>query len=266
MRALEAARRAPARSRWWSTPTSPTSRGPRRRPTPTCTASGSGREPAMPHYGGSTTGCSRASRAGRAPAARPLRGRGDDDRPLARASCSTALHDLDLESQTVIALVSDHGILLGEHGWTGKISTALHPALTRVPLVVVDPPAAAPGRPAAGTPRPTTWPRRCCRWWACRRPSDERRGPVGAVRRTSRRPSATTPSAATATPSSSARAAGRCGAQQAGPLPPLRHAATRARATNVAHRAPAAWCAALRHRARRAGGRPPYYRGRGPGR
>jgi arylsulfatase A-like enzyme len=49
------------------------------------------------------------------------------------------LHELNLERDTVIALVSDHGILLGEHGWTGKISTALHPALTRIPLVVVDP-------------------------------------------------------------------------------------------------------------------------------
>jgi arylsulfatase A-like enzyme len=49
------------------------------------------------------------------------------------------LHDLNLENETVVALVSDHGILLGEHGWTGKISTALHPALTRIPLVLVDP-------------------------------------------------------------------------------------------------------------------------------
>ena len=49
------------------------------------------------------------------------------------------LHELGLEDDTVIVLVSDHGILLGEHGWTGKISTALHPALTRVPLIVVDP-------------------------------------------------------------------------------------------------------------------------------
>jgi arylsulfatase A-like enzyme len=49
------------------------------------------------------------------------------------------LHDLDLERETVIVLVADHGLLLGEHGWTGKISTALHPALTRVPLIVVDP-------------------------------------------------------------------------------------------------------------------------------
>jgi len=49
------------------------------------------------------------------------------------------VHELDLERETVIALVGDHGILLGEHGWTGKIQTALYPALTRVPLIVVDP-------------------------------------------------------------------------------------------------------------------------------
>jgi arylsulfatase A-like enzyme len=49
------------------------------------------------------------------------------------------VHDLNLENETVIALISDHGILLGEHGWTGKISVALHPALTNVPLVLVDP-------------------------------------------------------------------------------------------------------------------------------
>jgi arylsulfatase A-like enzyme len=49
------------------------------------------------------------------------------------------LHDLGLEDDTVVVLVSDHGILLGEHGWTGKISVALHSALVRVPLIVVDP-------------------------------------------------------------------------------------------------------------------------------
>jgi len=49
------------------------------------------------------------------------------------------LYARGLERDTVIVLVSDHGILLGEHGWTGKISVALHPALTRVPLVIVDP-------------------------------------------------------------------------------------------------------------------------------
>jgi arylsulfatase A-like enzyme len=49
------------------------------------------------------------------------------------------LRDLNVDGDTVIALVGDHGILLGEHGWTGKISTALYPALTHVPLIVVDP-------------------------------------------------------------------------------------------------------------------------------
>jgi arylsulfatase A-like enzyme len=49
------------------------------------------------------------------------------------------LRALGLADNTVIVLVSDHGILLGEHGWTGKISVALHPALTRVPLIVMDP-------------------------------------------------------------------------------------------------------------------------------
>jgi arylsulfatase A-like enzyme len=49
------------------------------------------------------------------------------------------LHDLRLERETAIVLVGDHGFLLGEYGWTGKISSVLHPALIRVPLVVVDP-------------------------------------------------------------------------------------------------------------------------------
>jgi arylsulfatase A-like enzyme len=56
------------------------------------------------------------------------------------------LHELDLERDTVIVLVSDHGILLGEHGWTGKVQTALYPALIRVPLVVVDPRGRRAGR------------------------------------------------------------------------------------------------------------------------
>jgi arylsulfatase A-like enzyme len=49
------------------------------------------------------------------------------------------LHELNLERETVIALVGDHGISLGEHGWTGKVQTALYPVLTRVPLVLVHP-------------------------------------------------------------------------------------------------------------------------------
>ena len=47
--------------------------------------------------------------------------------------------ELGLERDTAIVLVADHGIYFGEHGWTGKISTVLHPELIQVPLVVVDP-------------------------------------------------------------------------------------------------------------------------------
>ena len=49
------------------------------------------------------------------------------------------LHDLRLERETVIVLVSDHGFYLGDYGLTGKISERLHPALIRVPLIVVHP-------------------------------------------------------------------------------------------------------------------------------
>jgi arylsulfatase A-like enzyme len=49
------------------------------------------------------------------------------------------LEELRLAHDTVVALVSDHGFFLGEHGLTGKISTRLYSELIRVPLVVVDP-------------------------------------------------------------------------------------------------------------------------------
>ena len=51
---------------------------------------------------------------------------------------------LGLEGNTVIALVSDHGILLGEHGWTGKIASMLHPPL--------DARAVHPGEPGEQAP------------------------------------------------------------------------------------------------------------------
>jgi arylsulfatase A-like enzyme len=49
------------------------------------------------------------------------------------------LRELGLERNTVIALVADHGYLLGEYGWTGKISSILHPPLIHVPFILVDP-------------------------------------------------------------------------------------------------------------------------------
>jgi arylsulfatase A-like enzyme len=55
------------------------------------------------------------------------------------------LRELALEQDTVIVLVGDHGHLFGEHGWTGKIASILHPPLTHVPLIIVDP-RAGPGQ------------------------------------------------------------------------------------------------------------------------
>ena len=44
-----------------------------------------------------------------------------------------------LDRNTVVVLVADHGYLLGEHGWTGKIASMLHPPLMHVPFLLVDP-------------------------------------------------------------------------------------------------------------------------------
>jgi arylsulfatase A-like enzyme len=49
------------------------------------------------------------------------------------------LRELALDRNTVIALVADHGYLLGEYGWTGKIASMLHPPLIHVPFILVDP-------------------------------------------------------------------------------------------------------------------------------
>jgi arylsulfatase A-like enzyme len=50
-----------------------------------------------------------------------------------------------LADNTVIVLLSDHGIVLGERGWTGKPALELHPELTHVPFLL-----RAPDRRRAG--------------------------------------------------------------------------------------------------------------------
>jgi arylsulfatase A-like enzyme len=50
-----------------------------------------------------------------------------------------------LERDTVVALVSDHGVYLGEHRLTGKSDSYLHPELIRVPLLLRDPDGRAAG-------------------------------------------------------------------------------------------------------------------------
>jgi arylsulfatase A-like enzyme len=48
-------------------------------------------------------------------------------------------YELGLAENTVILLLSDHGYLLGERGYTGKVPSQLHPELAQVPFVIVHP-------------------------------------------------------------------------------------------------------------------------------
>jgi arylsulfatase A-like enzyme len=56
---------------------------------------------------------------------------------------------LGLDRNTVILLLSDHGYLLGERGYTGKVPSQLHPELAQVPFVIVHPDDRAAGRTTA---------------------------------------------------------------------------------------------------------------------
>jgi arylsulfatase A-like enzyme len=47
--------------------------------------------------------------------------------------------ELGLHENTAIVLMSDHGYLLGERGYTGKVPSQLHPELAQVPFVIVHP-------------------------------------------------------------------------------------------------------------------------------
>lgn len=47
--------------------------------------------------------------------------------------------ELGLADNTAIVLLADHGVLLGERGWLGKIPGELHPEMAQVPFVVVHP-------------------------------------------------------------------------------------------------------------------------------
>ena len=49
------------------------------------------------------------------------------------------LASLGLEENTLIVLLSDHGVLLGERGEVGKLEDRMHREITRVPLLIRDP-------------------------------------------------------------------------------------------------------------------------------
>ncbi len=53
--------------------------------------------------------------------------------------------ELELHENTVIVLLADHGYLLGERGFTGKVPSQLHPELAQVPFIVVHPDGRAGG-------------------------------------------------------------------------------------------------------------------------
>ena len=56
------------------------------------------------------------------------------------------LAGLGLAQNTVVVLVSDHGVLLGEYGWVGKRYSEMHEELTHVPLLIRHPAGNAKGR------------------------------------------------------------------------------------------------------------------------
>jgi arylsulfatase A-like enzyme len=47
--------------------------------------------------------------------------------------------ELGLADNTAVVVLSDHGVLLGERGWVGKIPGELHPELAQVPFAIVHP-------------------------------------------------------------------------------------------------------------------------------
>jgi arylsulfatase A-like enzyme len=48
-------------------------------------------------------------------------------------------YELGLDRNTVIVMLSDHGYLLGDRGYTGKVPSQLHPELAQVPFVIIHP-------------------------------------------------------------------------------------------------------------------------------
>jgi arylsulfatase A-like enzyme len=55
-------------------------------------------------------------------------------------------YELGLDENTVIVLLSDHGYLLGDRGYTGKVPSQMHPELAQVPFVIVHPEGKAAGK------------------------------------------------------------------------------------------------------------------------
>jgi arylsulfatase A-like enzyme len=55
-------------------------------------------------------------------------------------------HELNLERETLVLFLSDHGFLLGERGYVAKMATQCHPELIHVPLMIRSPDGRGAGR------------------------------------------------------------------------------------------------------------------------
>jgi arylsulfatase A-like enzyme len=56
------------------------------------------------------------------------------------------LANLGLAENTLVVLISDHGVLLGEYGWVGKRYSEIHTELSHVPFLIRHPAGKAKGR------------------------------------------------------------------------------------------------------------------------
>jgi arylsulfatase A-like enzyme len=59
------------------------------------------------------------------------------------------LANLGLAENTLVVLLSDHGVLLGEYGWVGKRYSEIHTELSQVPMLIRHPAGKAKGRTSA---------------------------------------------------------------------------------------------------------------------
>jgi arylsulfatase A-like enzyme len=57
--------------------------------------------------------------------------------------------ELNLDRETLIVFLSDHGFLLGERGWVAKMATQCHPELIHVPLMIRHPEGKGAGKTTA---------------------------------------------------------------------------------------------------------------------
>ena len=54
-------------------------------------------------------------------------------------------YELGLDENTVVLMLSDHGYLLGDRGYAGKVPSEMHPELAQVPFVLIHPEGKAAG-------------------------------------------------------------------------------------------------------------------------